>query len=207
MQMNEFKHPLGNFKIRLLKSVSKIFSYLTINFLSFFFKINKKNSEIIISSSFYAPWKEDKKFHKIYTEIKDYTLLDTKRLYTLWQLSNNLKNYRGEILDIGCLKGGAGMLMSKVNNSGTAYLIDTFKGLVESENYHSTQHFIFEDMNFVQKKINKLNLHKTKVLKGIFPSQFKTKLKNKKFKLCHIDVNTYKSTSETQGYQKWCYCI
>jgi hypothetical protein len=45
-----------------------------------------------------------------------------------------------------------------------ASLIDTFKGLVESENYHSTQHFIFEDINFVQKKINKLNLHKTKVL-------------------------------------------
>ena len=164
--MNEFKHPLGNFKIRFLKSVSKIFSYLTINFLSLFFKINKKNSEIIISSAFYAPWKEDKKFHEIYIKIKDYTLLDTKRLYTLWQLSNMLKNYRGEILDIGCLKGGAGMLMSKVNNSGTTYLIDTFKGLVESENYHSTQHFIFEDINFVQKKINKLNLHKTKVLKG-----------------------------------------
>ena len=113
-----------------------------------------------------------------------------------------LKNYRGESLDIGCLKGGAGMLMSKVNNSGTKYLIDTFKGLVEYENYHSTQNFIFEDMNFVQKKINKLNLYKTKVLKGIFPSKFKTKLKNKKFKLCHIDVNTYKSTSETFAFIK-----
>ena len=132
MHMNEFQHPLGNLKIRFLKSMSKIFSYLAINFLSFFFKINKKNSEIIISSSFYAPWKEDKKFHKIYSEIEDYTLLDTKRLYTLWQFSKMLKNYRGEILDIGCLKGGAGMLMSKANNSGTTYLIDTFKGLVES---------------------------------------------------------------------------
>ena len=202
MYMNEFQHPLGNLKIRFLKSMSKIFSYLAINFLSFFFKINKKNSEIVISSSFYAPWKEDKKFHKIYREIQDYTLLDTKRLYTLWQFSNMLKNYRGEVLDIGCLKGGAGMLMSKANNSGTTYLIDTFKGLVESENYHSTEHFIFEDINLVKKKINKLNLHKTKVLKGIFPSQFKKKLRNKKFKLCHIDVNTYKSTSETFAFIK-----
>jgi len=194
MQMNEFKHPLGNLKIRFLKSVSKIFSYLAINFLSFFFKINKKNSEIIISSSFYAPWKEDKKFHKIYREIEDYTLLDTKRLYTLWQFSNMLKNYRGEILDIGCLKGGAGYAMAKANGRGKTYLIDTFTGLVENENYHKKEHFVFEDIGFVKNKIKSLRLKNIKVIKANFPKGVNKSFKTKKFKLCHIDVNTYNAT-------------
>ena len=29
----------------------------------------------------------------------------------------------------------------------------------------------------------------------MFPTDFKKKYKNKRFKLCHIDVNTFKSTS------------
>ena len=195
--MFEYKHPLGNFKIKILKFASKIFSIVSINILKFFFKIDKKNSEIIISSSFYAPWKDDKKFYKIYHQIKDYTLLDVKRLYTLWQMSCMLKNYKGEILDIGCLKGGAGMLMSRGNNSGKTFLIDTFEGLVESENYHKKSHFVFNKTNVVRSKVKELGLKKTEVIKGIFPSQIKSKFDKKKFKLCHIDVNTYKSTSQS----------
>ena len=99
--MNEFKHPLGNFKINFLKSLTKIINYFSLNFLSFLFQIEKKNSELIISSSFHAPWKEDKNFSKFYSQINNYTLLDTKRLYTLWQMSNLLKNYKGYILYIG----------------------------------------------------------------------------------------------------------
>ena len=111
--MNEFRHPLGNFKISALKSIASFFSSMSLFILGFFFKLEKNKSELIISSSFFAPWKDDNHFRKIYSDIKNYTLLDTKRLYTLWQMSNMLKNYKGDILDIGCLKGGAGMVMSK----------------------------------------------------------------------------------------------
>ena len=85
--MSEFNHPLGNFKISILKFIASLFSFITLFILSFFFKIEKKKSELIISSSFFAPWKDDKYFKAIYLDIKNYTLLDTKRLYTLWQLS------------------------------------------------------------------------------------------------------------------------
>tara|TARA_Y200000002_G_C22567753_1_gene615274 strand:- start:212 stop:967 length:756 start_codon:yes stop_codon:yes gene_type:complete len=200
--MSDFKHPLGNTKIRFLKSLSKIVSYLSTFLLSLFFKINKKNSELIISSSFYAPWKDDRKFADLYPKIKNYTLLDTKRLYTLWQASNMLKNYKGEILDIGCLKGGAGMMMAKNNILGNTFLIDTFSGLVESENLHRKEHFVFKNVQDILNKVRRLNLKKTIVLKGIFPVDFQKKFKNKKFKLCHIDVNTFKSTSQSFNFVK-----
>ncbi len=198
--MSEFKHPLGNFKINFLKSLIKILNYFSLNFLSFFFQMEKKNSELIISSSFHAPWKEDKIFSKFYSQINNHTLLDTKRLYTLWQMSNLLKNYKGDILDIGCLKGGSGMTMSRSNKKGNTYLIDTFSGLIENENYHKKEHFVFNKIENVKKKVSSLNLKKTYVLKGVFPKDFKKKFKNKKFKLCHIDVNTYNSTSQSFNF-------
>ena len=39
-------------------------------------------------------------------------------------------------------------------------------------------------------------------MKGIFPVDFQKKFKNKKFKLCHIDVNTFKSTSQSFNFVK-----
>ncbi len=200
--MSDFIHPLGNLKIRFLKSIANIFSYFAINFLSLFFKIDKGKSELIISSSFYAPWKDDEKFIKIYSKIKEYTLLDQRRLYTLWQLSIMQKNTKGEILDIGCLKGGAGMAMSYANNIGKTYLIDTFEGLIENENYHNKKHFVYKKIDVVQDKIKNLKLKNTIVMKGIFPNEFRLKFKEKKIKLCHIDVNTFKSTSQTFKFIK-----
>ena len=70
--------------------------------------IKKDESEIIISNAFFAPWKRDKEFIKIFEKIKKYTVIDVRRLYTLWYLSNQIKQINGHILDVGCLMGGAG---------------------------------------------------------------------------------------------------
>ena len=145
--MFDYEHPLGNYKISIVKFFAKAFSNISLFFLSFLFKIDKNKNEIIISSAFYAPWKDDKNFHHFYHEIKGYTLLDSKRLYTLWYFSKSLNHLNSNILDIGCLKGGAGYTMAKVNKKGTTYLIDTFQGLIENENYHKKHHFVFKDIN------------------------------------------------------------
>ena len=103
--MSDYKHPLGNYRIRTVKFIAKVFSSISLFFLSFLFKIDKNKNEVIISSSFYAPWKIDNNFYHFYHEIKEYTLLDVKKLYTLWFFSKSLNNLKSDILDIGCLKG------------------------------------------------------------------------------------------------------
>ena len=35
--MSEFKHPLGNFKISILKFIASLFSFITLFIISFFF--------------------------------------------------------------------------------------------------------------------------------------------------------------------------
>jgi len=195
--MFDYKHPLGNYKISIVKSLAKAFSNISLFFLSFLFKIDKNKNEIIISSAFYAPWKDDRNFYHFYHEIKECTLLDSKRLYTLWHFSKSLDNLKSNILDIGCLKGGAGYAMAKANKNGTTYLIDTFKGLVENENYHKKNHFVFRDINFVKNKIKSLKLRNTRVIKANFPKSVHKYFRGKKFKLCHIDVNTYNATKSS----------
>lgn len=193
----DYSHPLGNIKIGLIKLLSRMFSLVSLNFLKLFFKLDKNNSEVIISSAFFAPWKEDKQFQKLNLQISGTTLLDNKRLYTLHYLAKSLKNVDGDIFDIGCLKGGAGYVMSYVNKKGKTHLIDSFEGIIENEKFHTKDHFIFKNVNFVKNKIKKLKLKNTFVHKGIFPNSFKKKFIKKKIKLCHIDVNTYLSTKKT----------
>jgi O-methyltransferase len=198
--MKKINHPVGNVKILILKRFSIILNRILIFVISLFLKIKKDESEIIISNAFYAPWKKDINFIKIYEKIKNYTLLDVRRLYTLWYLMNQLKNTNGNILDIGCLMGGAGFLISKINKKGKIFLIDTFKGYIDQENFYSKNSFVFEDVNFVKKKIRELKLNNVEVCKGIFPNNFEKKFAKTKFKFCHIDLNTFNSTKKSFYY-------
>ena len=78
--MKDYKHPLGNIKIRFIKFTANAMGRIILFILSFFLNINKKKSEIIISSAIYAPWKDDIEF-KIFSEkVTLDTLLDLKRL-------------------------------------------------------------------------------------------------------------------------------
>jgi len=195
--MKNIDHPYGNIKILL----TKLIKILLLTFLKFsvniFFKLDK-NDEIIISSAVHAPWKQDKEFFKFYKQVREFTLLDPPRAYTLWQCAKNLKQMQGDVLDVGCLLGGAGFLMNKANQNGSTYLFDTFAGFKKDDGLHKKKIFYFEDILFVKNNIKKLKLDKISVHKSHFPRKLKTSLN--KIKLCHIDVNTYESTKEVFEY-------
>ena len=193
-------HPIGNKKIFIIKKFTKFLSYIILLILSFFLKINRSKSEIIISTAFYAPWKEDNYFSTFYSKIKNLTLLNASRSYTLWYLARDLQNISGNILDIGCLQGGAGFLMAKANKKGSTYLFDTFEGFLEEEEFHKKKHFVYRDIDIVN--VRKLRLKNTKIYKCKFPNNLSSSFKKKKFKLCHLDVNTYKSTKNSFQFIK-----
>ena len=195
-------HPIGNKKIYLIKKCRELLNGIILFFLSLILKINRDKSEIIISTSFYAPWKDDLNFYLFFNKIKDLTLLDNKRLYTLWYLCRNLKNVNGDIFDIGCLQGGAGFLMSKANIKGKTYLFDTFEGFIEEEQFHKKKHFIYKNLNVVKENVSKFKLKNTKIIKCRFPNGLNSKIKKRKIKICHLDVNTYKSTHKSFEFIK-----
>ena len=197
----KIRHPHGNLKIAFIKAIASFFSRLVLLILKFFLDIDTKTNEIIISRATYAPWKIDNKFLKIYSKLKLLTLLDEKRFFTIYTILQQIKNINADILDLGCMRGGVGMMMSKINLNGNTYLIDTFSGFKEEEKYHKKDIFVFTSISEIEKNIKKLNLKKIYILKQKFPNT--SKLKNiKKLKLCHIDVNTYRSTKKSYNYVK-----
>lgn len=186
--MTNIKHPHGNIRSLILKSNKSILQKIIRFFTSFFCKLND-DDEIIISSATHAPWKKDISFDNFYKKIQDLTLLDCPRAYTLWYFSNFKKREKGLILDIGCLQGGSGFLMSKNNQNGKTLMFDSFSGFKKDDGLHKKEIFFYDDIDFVKKKIKDLKLKKTYVYKGYFPTETKVTYDN--IKLCHIDVNTY----------------
>ena len=196
-------HPIGNTRVTIIKNCAKFLNFTLLLILSLFLKISSKKNEIIISTAIAAPWKEDEQFSLFYKKIKKLTLLDTKRLYTLWYLAKDLKTVNANIIDIGCMEGGAGFAMSKINSKGQTLMFDTFEGFFEEEKFHKkNKHFIYKEINIVKNNIKKFNLKNTKVFKCQFPKNLNASVKKKKFKLCHIDVNTYKSTKNAFNFIK-----
>ena len=191
--MNKIKHPYGNRQSFFVKFVKKTIQKTIKFFVSFFFKLDQFD-EIIISSATHCPWKKDKEFFYFFNKVNNYTLLDHPRAYTLWQCTKNLRHINGSILDIGCLQGGSGFIMSKVNEKGKTYLFDTFSGFKKDDGLHKKDVFFYEDINFVRKNIKKLNLKNTSVYKAYFPKNIRLKIT--KIKLCHLDVNTFEDTQK-----------
>lgn len=187
------KHLYGNNKIFVLKSFKKIIEFIIRFFLSFFYNF-KYYQKIIISTAIYAPWIDDKNFFNLFSTVKNLTILDEARSYTLWYLSRSLKNVDGDILDIGCMKGGAGIIMSKANQykKTKTYFIDTFEGFAVSSGGHiKDKTFIYDNINELKNNIKSLRIKNFEIKKCRFPKNFKIK---KKIKLCHLDINIYKDT-------------
>ena len=195
--MKTIKHPYGNLRSFLLKSIKNLIEKILKFVVNFFCKL-EKDDKIIISSATHAPWQKDKNFNNFFQKVKNLTLLDSARSYTLWQCSKNLRNIKGQILDIGCLMGGSGFIMSKVNAKGNTYLFDSFSGFKKNDGLHKKDIFVYKDINFIKQNIKKLKLKKINVYKTYFPKNLKIQIS--KVKLCHIDVNTYKDTKIIFNY-------
>lgn len=195
--MKTIKHPHGNIRSFSLKFIKNFIAKVIRFCVNIICKLDN-DDEIIISVATHAPWQKDKSFNSFYQKVRKLTLLDAPRSYTLWQCSKNLRNIEGQILDVGCLMGGSGFIMSKINSKGNTYLFDSFSGFIKNDGLHKKDVFVYKDIDFVKEKIKKLRLEKVNVFKTYFPKNLKIKID--KVKLCHIDVNTYRDTKKIFNY-------
>lgn len=196
------KHVHGNIKISIIKFFSSLLSKVLFSFFKLLCpNVDYRSNDILISRATYAPWKINRNYIKYSNKVKDLTLLDHPRLFTFYYLSNQIQNIDADILDIGCMQGGVGMLLSKNNKKGRVLLFDTFDGFFDKENLHKGDVFKYKGLNEVKLLINKFKLKNTFVYKKFFPNKIND-LKIKKIKLCHIDVNTFQSTKNSFNFVK-----
>jgi O-methyltransferase len=194
MEFNRPSRKLINFVLSLKKLVEKILFFFLKKIINV--KKNKYSQSVIIPNATYSPWKDNREFQDIFKQIKKFTTLDVMRLYELWYLDDQIKNLDGDYIEIGVYKGGSSALIAKKNPNKTFFLCDTFDGVVgasEKDNkYLGGEHSDVTEEDLVS-FFSMLKIENYKIIKGIFPESAKNTLDNRKFKYCHIDVDTYYS--------------
>jgi O-methyltransferase len=153
---------------------------------------------VVIPFASYSPWLIDEPFQAVFGAVFDHTLLDTYRLYELWQLVRQLGP--GDLLEVGVWRGGSGALMAAAAPDKTVFLCDTFNGVVNASDQDSTYRggeHADTSTQIVSQLVDRLGLTNVKILRGIFPQQTAHIIDDLTFALCHIDVDVYESARRT----------
>ena len=151
----------------------------------------------------YSPWLLDGEFRSIHTAIRENTLVDEYRCFELWHLMSQLRHVEGDIVEVGVWRGGTGCLLGarakQLGMKTTIHLCDTFEGVVKTgehdDHYSGGEHADTSEAQ-VRDLARRLELENLEIHRGIFPDDAPAKLAERRYRLCHIDVDVYQSGKE-----------
>lgn len=151
----------------------------------------------------YRPWDTDAEFPKLYELVQTHTMVDVYRLWTLWTITRQLPP--GDLLEIGSWRGGSGTVIARAAQSTVAdepravFLADTFAGVVkagERDTYYKGGEHANTAPAIVEELLSSAGVAGVKLLVGMFPEETGTAVEERRFALCHIDVDVYQSAAD-----------
>ncbi|MFH0933898.1 MAG: TylF/MycF/NovP-related O-methyltransferase [Pseudomonadota bacterium] len=156
----------------------------------------------------YSPWLDDPDFRSLHEAVKDHTMVDVFRLHELYTLVRQLgKLPEGDILEVGVWRGGSGALMASAARmcglSSQVLLADTFQGVVkagENDSKYTGGEHADTSVATVEQLLKGFGLENFEILQGIFPEQTGDRIDERKFRLCHIDVDVYNSARDVNEW-------
>ena len=156
--------------------------------------------EQVLPNATYAPWVADADFQAAFGQIRDHTLVDHLRCYELWRLIEQTAHLPGDILEVGVWRGGTGCLMARraqmLGSPARIVLCDTFAGVVKAGAkdgaYRGGEH-ADTSLDTVRDLAAAMDLTNIEMLTGIFPEETGARVADRRFSLCHIDVDVYQS--------------
>jgi O-methyltransferase len=160
---------------------------------------------LVIPSATYSPWLDDQNFQQILESVSKNTLVDTYRLWELYQISHQLREVDGDVLEVGVWRGGSGALIADViaNQNKTIYLADTFMGVVlagESDSVYIGGEHKDTSVEMVDEVFMRMGLTNYKKLIGEFPKETSNEMISTNLSMVHIDVDVY---SSAKGVWEW----
>ena len=158
---------------------------------------------IVVPYATYSPWIDDVEFSDAFKKIRLNSLVDIYRAHELWSLVRETSHLDGDILEVGVWRGGTGCLMAErarhLQSGATVFLCDTFKGVVKAGSkdtlYQGGEH-ADTSIEVVRGLATQLGLDNVALLEGIFPDATGERIKDRRFSLCHIDVDVYESARQ-----------
>ena len=141
------------------------------------------------------PWNDDKHFNELMKKIYDYTLVDKKRCFMIFQFAKQAAHLSGDVAEVGVFKGGTARLLAdgiKIQNK-TLHLFDTFSGMPPTDPSRDiVREGDFKDTSLEEVKAYLSDFDNICYYQGLFPVSAKP-VENLKFSLVHVDVDMYKS--------------
>lgn len=156
----------------------------------------------IHSYPFDAPWLTDAQFGAIYDRIRENTLVDRSRCYSLFRLAKQVRDVPGNILEVGVWRGGTTALLAHTRPDRMVFAADTFAGVVKAsdwEHYTDGAH-ADADRQAVDSFLAKLGLSNVRILEGVFPDDTGGEVEDQSFALVHIDVDVYLSARDALDF-------
>jgi O-methyltransferase len=115
--------------------------------------------------------------------------VDIYRSYELWSLSGQLAAQEGDILDVGSRRHGTGCLMAfrvqSLRSKARVYLCDSLSGGAGEMDAPA------DSVGVIGELARRLELDNIEILHGRFPDDNARQLADRRFSLCHIDVDDY----------------
>lgn len=187
-----------------------VFAYIRIISLPYylFSRLFGLSYQIVHPAATYAPWLKDKVFLEHFWKLKKHSLVNIYQAWELWTTVANQAGTEGDILEVGVWRGSTSILMGlKLQGLGSGkkvYACDTFEGVVkagsEEDNCYSGGEHKDTSLAFVDRLVHRNGLSNITLLKGIFPEDTGHIIADKKFSICHIDVDAYESG---RGVLEW----
>ena len=153
--------------------------------------------------SSYAPWQADAEFVRVHDAVRRNTFVDVWRCYELWSLVAELESVPGAILEVGVWRGGTGSLMAanaaRIGINDPVYLCDTWRGVVktgEIDTYYRDGAHDDTSREIVAELVDQLRLQNVELLEGVFPDDTGEQIADRSFRLCHCDVDVYRSAKD-----------
>lgn len=159
--------------------------------------------EMAYPMSTYAPWRADAAFRHVHDAVRRNTLVDVWRCYELWDLVAEVRDVPGAILEVGVWRGGTGALMAaraaQLGIGDPVYLCDTWEGVVKTEaidTYYEDGKHHDASLAQVVELVAELGLQNVQCKQGTFPDETASEVSDHAFRLCHIDVDVYRSAKD-----------
>ncbi len=143
-------------------------------------------------------WAEDEFFCSLVKQTKNFTLVNQRRCFMLYQLAKHATGINGDVAEIGVYKGGTAKLISKTvaKNNKTVHLFDTFSGMPETDttkDLHKEGDFSDASLDSVKSYLN--DCSNVCFYEGLFPDTA-APVSDLQFCFVHIDVDIYKSVMD-----------
>ncbi len=129
--------------------------------------------------------------------MKPFTKLDIYRLWSLWSLTAQTNRIPGCVVEVGCWRGGSGMVMARAARGGDVWLYDTFTGCVmagvRDNLYRGGEHHDAKAADVGAARVAAGWPRATTVV-GVFPE---SRRHRGPVRMAHIDVDTHESALQS----------